>query len=314
MKFPFKLRSECKFDVIGFGTNAVDYLVRVPSYPEFNSKVELTSYELAAGGEVASTLTGLQRLGMRTAYAGRFGGDREGEFGRGSLAAEGVDLSFAETLEGVRTQVGFIIIDERSGERTVIWHRDEGLAYRAADPADSIAVDGRILHLTPHDTEACIRLAGLARSNGVVVSLDVDRPVDGIQSLLPLVDICIGSSDFALQLFGIDDPAAGLGEIASRFGCGVVGLTLGESGSIFLCGGKLIETTAFQVPGPCVDTTGAGDAFRAGFLYGILTDSSVEDSAKFANAVAALKCRTPGARTGLPRSYELHSFVTSPRH
>ena len=73
MKFPFKLGENKRFDVVGFGTNAVDYLIQVPQYPPLYSKIELTDYTQLAGGEIASTLAGLQRLRMKTAYIGRFG-------------------------------------------------------------------------------------------------------------------------------------------------------------------------------------------------------------------------------------------------
>lgn len=75
MKFPFQLLPDNDFDVIGFGTNAVDYLIQVHEYPAFDSKMELVDYTQAAGGEAASRMAGLQRLGYRTAYAGRFGDD-----------------------------------------------------------------------------------------------------------------------------------------------------------------------------------------------------------------------------------------------
>src|SRR5688500_20293040 len=118
MQFPFTLKQQSAVDVVGFGTNAVDFLIQVPRYPEFNSKIELTDYVQAAGGEIATTMVGLQRLGLRTSYIGRFGSDAEGELGMTSLRDEGVDLTYAEQVEGARTQIAFIIVDERSGERT----------------------------------------------------------------------------------------------------------------------------------------------------------------------------------------------------
>ena len=125
MHFPFTLKKDTDFDVVGFGTNAVDFLIQVPHYPDFNSKVELDDYVQAAGGEVATSMAGLQRLGLRTSYIGRFGNDHAGEIGIESLVREGVDMQYAETIDGARTQIAFIVIDERNGERTVIWKRDE---------------------------------------------------------------------------------------------------------------------------------------------------------------------------------------------
>jgi sugar/nucleoside kinase (ribokinase family) len=124
MRFPFRLPAGKKFDAVGFGTNAVDYLIVVPEYPEFNSKIELVDYTQLAGGEIASTMAGLARLEMTTAYIGRFGKDQAGDFGLQTLRDDRVNVDFAEQIEGVQTQVGFILIDRRSGERTVIWKRD----------------------------------------------------------------------------------------------------------------------------------------------------------------------------------------------
>lgn len=309
MQFPFAAPVKGKFDVVGFGTNAVDHLVRVPVYPVFNSKVELTEYAEAPGGEVASTMVGLTRLGFSTAYIGKFGGDHAGRLGSRSLIDEGVDVAAAETVADARTQIAFIIIDGPTGERTVIWHRDKLLGYSADTVPVDAALNGRVLHLTPHDTDACIRLAAAAKKKGVIVSIDIDNVFDGVGELLPLVDICAASSDLPAKLFEIREPAAGLEKIASEFGCQVVGMTLGDQGSLFLCEGEFIETRGFPVPGGCVDTTGAGDAFRAGFLAGFLAGEDISESARIANAVASLKCRALGARTSLPDQKEVAELL-----
>jgi sugar/nucleoside kinase (ribokinase family) len=309
MMFPFQLLAANDFDVVGFGTNAVDYLIRVPEYPTFNSKVEFIAYSKAAGGEVATTMAGLQRLGLKTAYAGRFGGDPAGELGLRTLVDDGVDVTYSEIIADAKTQVAFILIDEGTGERTIIWKRDKQLGYSDLDSPVEAASRGRVLHMTAHDTQACLRMAMSAKKDGVIVSIDIDNVVDGIERLLSQVDICIASAEFPERLFGIADKKAALHEVASRFGCAVTGLTLGVSGSIILCEGSFVETPGFDVPGGCIDTTGAGDAFRAGLLYGLLTGATIEESARVANAVAALKCRSLGARSGLPAKSELDELL-----
>jgi sugar/nucleoside kinase (ribokinase family) len=309
MKFPFNLRAESTYDAVGFGTNAVDYLIRVPAFPEYASKIELNDYSVSAGGEVASTMVGLSRLGARTAYAGRFGCEWEGEMGLMSLIDEGVNTEFAEVVDGALTQVAFIIVDETAGERTIIWKRDHKLSYSREDAPVAAAAKGRLLHMTVHDTAACISMATAARQDGVIVSVDVDNICDGINDLLPLVDVCIASSEFPEKLTGLSDRMTALRTIRERYGCGVTGVTLGAAGSIIFCNGEFIESEGYAVPGGCVDTTGAGDAFRTGLLYGVLGGHEVEDSAAMANAVAALKCRSSGARSGLPDKDELFPFL-----
>ena len=309
MEFPFELLKNRKFDASGFGTNAVDFLIQVPEYPEFNSKVELNDYVQAAGGEVATTMAGLQRLGLKTVYAGRFGSDAAGEFGIQSLADEGVDVRFAERIKGARTQIAFIIIDERNGERTVIWQRDEKLAYSESEAPLDAATLGKVLHFTPHDARACLAMAKRAKAEGVIISIDIDNLFEGVEEVLPYVDIMIASADFPEKFLGIAGKKAALKEIRSRFGCCIVGVTLGETGSLLLCEDTFIESPGFAVPNGCMDTTGAGDSFRTGLLYGLLTGESVEESAKMANAVAALKCRAIGARTALPNRGELTDLL-----
>ncbi len=309
MQFSLKFSGKKEFDVVGFGTNAVDFLIVVPEYPEFNSKIALTDYVQAAGGEVATTVVGLSRLGLKTAYAGRFGTDANGDFGLQTLIDEGVNVRFAEKIAGARTQIAFIVIDERSGERTVIWHRDKQLSYGEQDAPIESATLGKILHFTPHDTRACLAMAREAKAKNTIISIDIDNVFDGIDELLPLVDIFISSAEFPEKLVGIADKKESLREIKRRFDCKIVGMTLGETGSLMLCDDQFIESKGFQVPNGCKDTTGAGDAFRVGFLYGLLKGESVETAAQMANAVAALKCRELGARTALPNNSELMELI-----
>ena len=309
MHLPVRILTDREFDVLGFGTNAVDFLITVPHFPEFASKIELNEYVRAAGGEIASTMVGMQRLEARTSYAGTFGDDDAGRFGWASLQDEAVDLTYARMVDGAATQIAFIVIDENSGERTVIWKRDSRLSVSAdVAPVDAVS-RCRILHMTPHDTEACIRLAEAAREAGTVVSLDIDNVFDGVERLLPLVDILITSSEFPKRLLGISDTKEALTVIHERYRNALVGMTLGERGSAMYCEGEYFESSGFAVPGGCKDTTGAGDAFRTGLLYGLLRNEPVDVAARMANSVAALKCRRVGARSALPTVPELEAFL-----
>lgn len=309
MRFSLKLPDNREFDAVGFGLNAVDHLVVVPEYPAFNSKVHLMEHIQAAGGQTATAMVTLQRLGLETAYAGRFGSDVEGRFGLASLNDEGVYTEFAEVIEGARNQIAFIIIDSRNGERTIIWDRDERLSYGREEAPVAIAARGRVLHLDAHDPPACAEMARAARAVGTIVSADIDNIYEGLPELLPLIDILISSTEFPFRLTGIADERAALLEIRARYGSAIVGMTLGTRGALLLCEGQFFESKAYCVPDGCRDTTGAGDAFHGGFLYGLLSKLDVETTLRIANATAALKCRSLGARTSLPTRAELNEFL-----
>jgi sugar/nucleoside kinase (ribokinase family) len=154
-------------------------------------------------------------------------------------------------------------------------------------------------------------LARAAKENGTIVSIDIDNNFDGTEELLTMVDVLIASREFGEKLFGKTDDDEFLRRLKSKFGCAVCGVTLGEEGSLIYCEDQFIKTEGYKVPGVCKDTTGAGDSFRAGFLYGILKNETIETAAKMANAVAALKCREIGARTALPNNEELERLLNN---
>src|SRR4026208_1581412 len=137
MKFPIEPPTGKPFDAVGFGLNAVDHLIVVPEYPAFDTKMRLLEHKQSAGGQTAPAMVALRRLGLKTAYAGQFGSDSEGQFGLKSLVDEGVACDFTEVIAEAKNQIAFITIDARSGERTIVWDRDDRLAYKPEDgPAE----------------------------------------------------------------------------------------------------------------------------------------------------------------------------------
>ena len=311
MDFPLKLPTNKPFDAVGFGLNAVDHLIVVPAYPAFDTKIRLIEHKQSAGGQTATAMVSLQRLGLKTAYAGRFGSDAEGHFGLATLKDDGVNVDYAEMVEGATNQIAFITIDERNGERTIVWDRDDRLAYRPEEAPVEFGTMGRVLHLDAHDPPACLRLAQAARASGTIVSADIDNVYGGLPELLPFIDIMIGSKEFPHRVTGIVDARAALIELQTRYGCAITGMTMGMSGALIYCDSQFLESPAFEAPGGCKDTTGAGDAFHGGFLYGMLRGESIETCLRYGNAVAAMKCSALGARTALPTETQLQKFLNS---
>lgn len=310
MRFPLVLPTNKPFDAVGFGLNAVDHLIVVPKYPAFDTKVRLLEHKLSAGGQTATAMVSLQRLGFKTAYAGRFGSDAEGHFGLQTLKDEGVNIDHVEMVQGAATQIAFITIEESTGERTIVWDRDDRLAYSPEEAPRDFGSLGRVLHLDAHDPPACVVVARTAKESGTIISADIDNVYKGLPELLPYIDILVGSKEFPHRVTGISDQRKSLIELQNRFGSAIVGMTLGDDGALVYCSGQFIESPAFEAPGGCKDTTGAGDAFRGGFLYGLLTGADIETSMKFGNAVAAMKCSALGARPGLPTKEQLEAFLS----
>ena len=309
MRFPLKAPVDKEFDAVGFGLNAVDHLIVVPQYPAFDTKIRFLEHAQSAGGQTATAMVALRRLGLKTAYAGRFGSDQEGVFGLKTLQDDDVNVDFAEVVEGARTQIAFITVDARNGERTIVWDRDERLGYKPDEAPLEFAPLGRVLHLDAHDPPACVQLAQAARAAGTIVSADIDNVYPGLPELLPLIDILIGSKEFPQRVTGVVDERAALVELKNRYGCAVVGMTIGAAGAVVYHEGRFIESQGFDAPNGCRDTTGAGDAFHGAFLYGFLTGEDIETSLKLGNAVAAIKCSALGARTALPTRSQLENFL-----
>jgi sugar/nucleoside kinase (ribokinase family) len=310
MRFPLNLPTSKPFDAVGFGLNAVDHLIVVPEYPAFDTKIRLLDHKLSAGGQTATAMVALQRLGLKTAYAGRFGSDPEGAFGLATLKEDGVNVDYAQVVQDASTQLAFIVIDIRNGERTIVWDRDDRLAYKPEEAPVDFGSLGRVLHLDAHDPPACAVVAHKAKETGAITSADIDNVYPGVQELLPLIDLLVTSKEFPYRLTGIRDSRESLLELKARYGCAIVGMTLGADGALIYCNGEFIESPAFAAPNGCRDTTGAGDAFHGGFLYGLLNGEDIETSMKLGHAVAAMKCSQLGARPGLPSQRELSEFIS----
>jgi len=297
------------FDVAGFGLNSIDLLAVVAEHPAVNSKQRLQRVTRLPGGQIATAIATCAKLGWRTSYIGAFGGDDHGALSRQSLVDAGVDVSDSRTVASATNQFSIILVDARTGERTVLWDRHPDLAWDLADIPKSAVTAGRMLIVDCHETAAATVAARYAREAGVPTIVDVEKVRPGIADLLHQIDIIITAQDFPCALTGHEDLGRALAAMADEFHAPIVCATLGEHGSLARCGGREIRTPSFQVD--CVDTTGAGDAFRGAFAAACLRspDVDVEDVLDYANAVAALNCRALGARGGIPTPREVEDLL-----
>ncbi len=308
MNFPFTLPTDRPFDVAGFGLNAVDHLVGIPRFPHFNTKVRLTGDQQMTGGQVSSAMVGAQRLGLQASYIGKVGYDNEGRMQIESLTKEGVHCEHVMIAVGAKTQGAVIIIEQFSGERTILWYHDDKTRVAPDELHREWITQARVLHLDGFDTAAALQAARWAHEAGMPVTIDLDTAYPGIDELLPHVNCLITSQGLANELAGTMDEEEALRRIHDKYGCELVAMTQGSRGALAFVENQFIASPAFRPP-VIKDTTGAGDAFRAGFVYGLCKGLSIENTMRAANAVAALQCREFGARDGLPTEAELQDFL-----
>jgi len=312
MRVPIVLPSQegSDFDVVGCGLNMVDQLITVSQHPMPDTKQPIRAMEYSPGGQVATAMVTCSRLGLRARYFGRFGDDSHGKWGKESLSKEGVDTAASLTAESTPNGFSVILVDQARATRTILWSRDPSLSLLTSEIDASIVCAGRVLLVDCHDTAAATTAARYARAAGIPTVIDVEYVRPGIEELLQQIDIIITAESFPSQLTGYEGSGTALRAIRDTYQPAMVCMTLGEKGSLALIGEAEIRTPGFRVP--VVDTTGSGDVFRGGFIAGWIHGqgtSSVPDILRYANAVAALKCRGLGARQAIPTQAEVDTFL-----
>lgn len=294
-------------DIVGVGLNATDTLIPLPFFPASGAKVEFHSASILPGGQVASAMIACQRWGLQTRYVGKLGDDSAAALHRTEFAKAGVDTRLI-TAPGCASQQAFILVED-SGERTVLWKRDDRLILRPAELQREWIVDARALHLDGHDTAAALTAATWARAAGIPVIADLDNLYPGVEALLEKIDYLIVSRNIPGQLTHTSGLKDALIKMQQRCGCRLTAATLGEEGVLAWDGRNFACAPAFQVN--VVDTTGAGDIFHAGFIYGLLQEWSLPRTLDFACAAAALNCTGHGARGGIRSVSDIEHLVAT---
>jgi sulfofructose kinase len=286
-----------QFDVVGVGQNATDTLILLSHFPAYAGKVAFERELLSPGGQVASAMVTCAKLGLRVKYIGTVGDDERGRIQLESLRETGINLEDVEVRPNCPNQTAYILIDQATGERTVLWQRNDCLRL---DP-DSMTVEkitsARLLHIDAHDTAAVARAAQIAREHRIPVTVDVDTIYHGFDRVLPHVDYLVASSEFPVQWTNERDPFRALETIQEEFHIPVAAMTLGALGALARVDGRFIYSPAFVVN--CADTTGAGDVFHGAFCYAVLQNMPMRETLEFSNAMAAMNCTALGARGGI---------------
>lgn len=298
-------------DVVGVGLNATDTLIPVAHFPERGAKVEFRSAAVLPGGQVATAMVACQQWGLRTRYIGKVGDDAAASIHATAFLRTGVEAHLF-TATGCPSQQSFILVDG-SGERTVLWRRDERLTLHPEELRREWIVNARALHVDGHDTAAAALAAEWARAAGVPVIADLDDLYPGVEALLKNVDYLITSRDIPARLTKENDLRKSLPAVREKLGCNLAAATLGQDGVLAWDGTQFHYAAAYHVDP--VDTTGAGDIFHAGFIFALLQGWPRQKQLDFACAAAALNCTALGARGGIQSVQAIEQLMANgPRH
>ena len=285
-------------EVFGLGQCSLDFLGTVDRYPPPDVKCELSETVIQGGGPVATALVALSRWGAVCRFTGMIGDDLFGSMIRESLDKEGIDTSGLLVRKGTESQVAFITAEpEQEGRRTIFWRRPTG------DPPTPEEVDcegvcnTRVFLTDGLFPEASLAAAKAARTANVPVVVDAGTLREGMLDLARVSDYFLASEHFARVLAGQGGPVAVCRRMA-ELGPTVVGVTMGSKGCVALADGHIIEQPAYPVK--ALDTTGCGDVFHAGFVYGLLQGWAAARCLDFASWAASRVALRLGGRAGIP--------------
>ena len=296
--------SGASWDVVGLGENSVDVVYRLAAPLTPHGKMPVAGGGTLPGGQVATTLCTCSALGLSSRYFGTFGNDEHARVIRGALETCGVDTRAALVREAPNRHA-VILVEEGTGDRTVLWQRDPALALRADEVPPDLLSGARLLHVDATDEAASLAAAASARSAGLPVTTDIDRVTERTAALIAAATLPILAEQVPAALTGESDPERALRALRQRHG-GMLCVTLGARGAMLLDGNRLHHVSGFSVN--AIDTTGAGDVFRGALIYALLRGDPPDLMLRFANAAAAVSCTRPGAIGGVPTLPEIEAL------
>jgi sugar/nucleoside kinase (ribokinase family) len=299
-----------KFEVIGLGASTVDILSLVDHFPCREEVQEAQEITVQGGGPVATAMVTLARLGARTALLDVIGDDWRGDVILNEFRRDGVCTDHLRRVAGATSATASVLVRQGDGARTIVFYPSTAPALAAADVSNQVIASAKILHVNGRHWKACLQACRYARASGVKVSFDggAHRYNPEISQLIQLTNICIVARDFAEQYAHTTHVEQAAKTLLVE-GPELVVITDGANGSwIYPQNGPSFHQPAYLLPN-VVDTTGCGDSYHGAFLFGLVRDFDLKQTAALASAVAALNAQKLGGRGGLPTFEEVTEFL-----
>ena len=307
--------SKQAIEVVSVGDVAADLIISLRNYPARGGDAEVPSIRREPGGSAANFAVGVSRLGMRSGFLGKIGSDPTGKYLYEDLNREGVDISHLRVTDVETATV--VVLVERSGRRTMLSFRGASTKLTASEIPQDYVSAARWLHVSGYalihrpQRDAALRAMTYAEEANIKTSLDPSPHIhlakpDVVTRALKLTHVLFPNYREAQYLSGRSNIREAGKRLLKR-GPSLVSMKLGRRGCLLMTNHEKLRISAFKAK--TIDTTGAGDAYDAGFVVAQLRGRSLKESAAFASAVAALKTTKAGARAALPRLAEVEKFM-----
>ncbi|MGD0159365.1 MAG: carbohydrate kinase family protein [Candidatus Bathyarchaeia archaeon] len=292
-----------KFDVVGFGALNVDKLYRVNRIAAAEEESFITDFAETCGGSAANTVVGLARLGCKVGFIGKVADDREGTMLLEEFRREGVDTKGIAGAKRGRSGTVMGFVDE-NGDRAL--YVDPGVNNQVEfnEKIKRYVSETKFLHLTSFVGEKSFQTQKRILENlgDVLVSFDpgalyARKGLAALRSIVERSYVLMPNAGELELLTGMADYRKGAETMLKR-GVKIVAVKLGSRGCYVTDGRRSHNVEGFKVN--VVSTTGAGDAFCAGFLYGLIRHKDLEECGKIGNFIASRCITRMGARVGLP--------------
>ncbi|MFX1598588.1 MAG: carbohydrate kinase family protein [Promethearchaeota archaeon] len=300
-----------KVDVISVGAALIDMVAMVERFPHTDDEVYVPELRIGSGGSAANFAVACSRLELRTGFIGKIGKDFLGDLLIRDFRTEGVDTRGIVRTAKIHTGMVYIPVDP-NGNRRMFAFSGAANMLDSNDLDRSYIDSTRLLHIASLKNIAVLESAAeYAKGRNILVSLNpgaliADQGYEKAEKLLSITDIYISSMNEVERLLNIKEPKKATEKLL-QLGITKVAITLGSKGCVVADGRAQHSVPNFKVE--VADTTGAGDAFTAGFIAGLLRNLDLRECGRMGNATAALAITELGARNGLPTMSKLESFL-----